>query len=129
MKFEALLQLLHSIQAWEAGVVVQVTAAAIGDIARGTVVVTALQAKSVTAIVLGLAWFLGRALAALINIGISLSFCVTLRCFEVRFMVVERSGCDRNKVVVSVMTTLARWIGAKRSGDGGAARRHRLGVR
>lgn len=129
MQLKALFQLFHSDQTWHNGIVVQVTAAAIWDIARRTVVVTTLQAKTVTAIVLELALFLERLQAALIQIGISLSLRVTMGRGGARLSVVKRSGSGRDKVVVSVGAALTRRNGAKRGGNVTTARRHRLGVR
>jgi hypothetical protein len=62
VQLKALFQLLGSIQARNVVIVVQVTGAAERDIARGTMVVTTLQAEAITAVVLGSAWFLGRVL-------------------------------------------------------------------
>lgn len=65
MQSEALLQLLHSVRAWDVVVVIQIAGTAVGDIARGTMVVTTLQTESITAVILGLAYFLERALTIL----------------------------------------------------------------
>lgn len=128
MQLKALLQLLHGVQTWDGGIVIQVTAAAIGDIARGTVVVATLQAKTVTAIS-DFTELFERLQALLIEIGIWLSFRVVTRRAEVRLSVVERSGADRDKVIVSVVAALTRWIGAKRGGNVTTARGHWLGFR
>jgi hypothetical protein len=128
MQLKALFQLFHSDQTWYNGIVVQVTAAAIWDIARRTVVVTTLQAKTVTAIVLELTLFLERLQAALIKIGISLSLRVTMGRGGARLSVVKRSGSGRDKVVVSVGAALTGRNGAKHGGNVTTARRHRLGI-
>lgn len=62
MQSEALLQLLHSVRAWDVVIVVQIAGTAVGNIARGTVVVTTLQTESITAVISYLAQFLGRVL-------------------------------------------------------------------
>jgi hypothetical protein len=55
VQLKALFQLLGSIQARNVVIVVQVTSAAERNIARGTMVVTTLQAEAITAVVLGFA--------------------------------------------------------------------------
>jgi hypothetical protein len=73
VQLKALFQLLGSIQARNVVIVVQATGAAERDIARGTMVVTTLQAEAITAVVLGSAWFLGRVLTDVFQVGNSLS--------------------------------------------------------
>jgi hypothetical protein len=55
VQLKALSQLLGSNQAWNVVIVVRVTSAAERNIARGTMVVTTLQAEAITAVVLGFA--------------------------------------------------------------------------
>ena len=58
MQPKALVQLFHSVRAWDVVIVVQIADTTVGDIARGTMVITTLQTESITAVILDLACFL-----------------------------------------------------------------------